>query len=409
MRPTENIEKRIQNVPIQTSAEKDKEVFDDVLDALEKSKKTQPAVAKPNLWRIIMQNKITKIVAAAVILAAIILGVSYLGTPIDGAGTAFAAAMNSIKQARTFSCITSFEVNYEDNGKKGKYLSKEKIMFQEPNLERRVQLTSPWPEYVDEIKITDFSKRQELTIRPAEKTATLYDKSSDYEVDDKTGELKLTELDTSLRDQLLNWTKDAVEDLGNEKINGQSVRKLQSRGDKQIITAWINPQTNMPVQIQLNQLKYNQLFMYESIQIDTKLDDNLFSLEPPEGYTFKVVNTGWSSNRSKIGAKIMFLGKLCFYYASKNENRFPDKFDDLVTSGVTTNEMLKKILAAPEEPNGPSVFQYRKPDMDSKDLSKEIMIYEIFDQWPDDGIVVCFADGHAEIISEQNRFKDLTK
>jgi hypothetical protein len=37
------------------------------------------------------------------------------------------------------------------------------------------------------------------------------------------------------------------------------------------------------------------------------------------------------------------------------------------------------------------------------------MLYEIFDQWPQDGIVACFADGHSEIISNQKRFEELIK
>jgi len=43
------------------------------------------------------------------------------------------------------------------------------------------------------------------------------------------------------------------------------------------------------------------------------------------------------------------------------------------------------------------------------ELSKEVVFCEIFDQWPDGGAVVCYADGHCEIIHEQSRFKELTK
>jgi len=49
MRPAENIEKLIRNVPINTSAKRDEEVLDDVLNALEKSNNIQSAAHQPNL------------------------------------------------------------------------------------------------------------------------------------------------------------------------------------------------------------------------------------------------------------------------------------------------------------------------------------------------------------------------
>ena len=412
MRPAEEIKKLLKNVPVNTSNQKDQQVLDDILYAMDQSQNAQPAVNRPYIWRIIMQNKMTKIAVAAAILVALILGISYFGTPIDGAGAAFAAAMDKIKQARTFSCIEIFEVTYEDGGKQGKYQMKQKWMFREPDQERHETLTSapPWPQDVGEVTIWNYGKRQMLQIRPFDKTAEFCDLSYDYVVDNKTGELKLTELDTSLRDKLLSLSKEAVEYIGNAELDDQKVRMFQAKKGNRVTTVWVNQNNNLPVQIEHRWTDQQRSpVLYTSIQIDTKLDDKLFSLEPPEGYSMKVVNTGWSSDKRKIVAKIMYLGKLCFYYASKNENQLPNTFDDLVTSGIAANEVLKKVLAAPDETNGPSVFRYHKPDMDSKDLSKEIMIYEIFNRWPDNGIVVCFADGHAEIISDQNRFEELIK
>jgi outer membrane lipoprotein-sorting protein len=408
MRPAENIEKRIQNVPIQTSAKRDKEVLDDVLDTLEKSKKTQPAAAGQNIWRIIMQSKKVKLTVAAIIFIVIMLGIHYLNTPLDGASTAFAAAMDSIKQARTFSCIQIFEMTYEDNGKEGKYLSKEKIMFKEPDRERRVQLTSPWPRFVGEITITDFSKRRELTIRPAEKTATLSEKNYSYEVDPNTGKLKLRQLDTSLRDRLLKLSEEAVKDLGTADLAGQQVRKFQTQKGSRVTTVWINPENNLPVQIEQKWTDQSRSpFMYVSIQIDTELDDSLFSLEPPEGYAFKVVHPGWSDDQIRLSAKMGFLLIKCAMFAQNHNNHHPAELAELGEVGVT-KDMLKIILSASDEPNEPAVIQYRAIPPES-DWIKEVVLYEVYNQWPDSGVVVGFADGHREIIHDQNRFKELIK
>ncbi len=364
------------------------------------------------IWRIIMKSRITKLASAAVIIIVLMLGINYLGTPIDGASAVFAAAMNRVKQARTFSCTVIFEVTYEDGGKRGKYLLKQKLMFKEPDRERHEKLTSapPWPQYIGEVTIWHYGKRQQLQFRPFDKTAEFHDMSSDYVIDEKTGELKLTQLDTSLRDRLLKLSAGAVEDLGRVELDGKSVRMLQSRKDKRITTVWVNPETSYPVQIEHKWTDQSRSpVMYTSIQIDTKLDNALFSLEPPEGYTVKVHESRWPDDKAKIGAKIMHLGLWCVVYASDNDDQFPGDLADLVRAGVITEEVLKKVLASPDEPDGPPVIRYRKPNTDVKDWSTEVALYEIYDQWPEDGVVVCFADGHCEIIPNKNRFEELIK
>ncbi len=392
---------------VKTTTELDKRIIDASLLAQEKLKQKQSASIQPKIWRIIMKSRITKLAAAAVIIIALILGINYLDTPIDGASAVFAAAMDRVKHARTFSCTSIFEVSYKDGGKRGKYLMKQKRMFKEPDRERHEKLTSapPWPQYIGEVTIQHYGKRQRLQFRPSDKTAEFHDMSSDYDIDHKTGELKLTQLNTSLRDRLLELSAGAVEDLGRVELDGQSVRKLQSRKDKRITTVWVNPETSYPVQIEHKWTDQSRSpVMYTSIQIDTKLDDALFSLEPPEGYTLKVDKSSWPDDKAKIGTKVMHLGLWCVVYASDNDDQFPGDLADIVRAGIITDEVLNKVLAAPDDPDGPPVIRYRKPNTDIKDRSNEVTLYEIYDQWPEDGVVACFADGHSEIISDQNRF-----
>jgi len=106
MKPAENIENLIKNVELDTNAERDKAVLDDVLNALEESKKlalskvegTKPAVIEPNIWRTIMKSRITKLAAAAAVLIAVIAIVNYLGGSIDSASVAFAQATEALKK-----------------------------------------------------------------------------------------------------------------------------------------------------------------------------------------------------------------------------------------------------------------------------------------------------------------------
>jgi hypothetical protein len=77
MRPKEDIKKRIKSVPVNTSAERDKQVLDDVLNALEQTRKELPASSRPNVWRAIMRNNITRL-AAAVFVIVVFVGVAQL-------------------------------------------------------------------------------------------------------------------------------------------------------------------------------------------------------------------------------------------------------------------------------------------------------------------------------------------
>lgn len=71
MKPAEKIEKLIKNTDIDTNANMDKAVLDDVLKAFETSKNKKSAKPKPDIWRAIMKRPITKLATAAVIIMAV--------------------------------------------------------------------------------------------------------------------------------------------------------------------------------------------------------------------------------------------------------------------------------------------------------------------------------------------------
>jgi outer membrane lipoprotein-sorting protein len=481
---------------------------------------------KKQAWRIIMESRITKLTTAAMIVLAVVIGMNELGEPVGGASAVFAAAMDSVRQARTFSCTEINErPNRDGDGQEGEtFLFRNKWMFKEPDWQRHERPRGPWGKVVNQVSITHYGKRQKLELRGVEKTARLHDMSSSYAVDDKTGELRLTRLRTDLRDQLLKTSAGAVDDLGEAELEGKPVRILQSRKGKRITTVWIDPKTKHPVQIEHTWTGQSRPpLLYTAIQIDTELDDELFSLEPPAGYTVKVTKALYPDERMKMVAKIMHLEGLCNRYWGSHDFVYPDELADIVTAGIISADALRNLLAAPNEPGGPPVLRYRRPNDDVPDpmievmlyevrkegsgdgrvmvlmltpyaalmpvqtltqflkpwpehqkklsanmtrlhwfcdryakehggmypvkltdlvgsevsedkirwlqapwdqpdvppviryhppradaeLSSAVILYEIYDQWPDDGAVLCYADGHCELLANQNRFKEL--
>lgn len=75
MSPRDNIEKTIKQFDIDINPNRDEEIFDRLREAMSKSKQSKPD-SRPDIWRIIMYSKITKPVAAAVIIIAVFIGMN---------------------------------------------------------------------------------------------------------------------------------------------------------------------------------------------------------------------------------------------------------------------------------------------------------------------------------------------
>lgn len=344
-------------------------------------------------WKAVTRRRLTKLVAAAVLAVVSIVGIVKLGETVDEASVVFAAAMDSVRQARTFS-YTEINVrpNRDGDASEGEtFLFQNTWMFKEPDWQRHERPKGPWGKVANEVTVTHYGKRQRLELNGVAKTARLHDLSSSYEVDNKTGELRLTRLHTDMRDHLLKTSAGAVDDLGEGVLEGNSVRILQSRKGQRVTTVWIDPETGHPVQIEHKWPGQDRSpLLYTAIQIDTELDDALFSLEPPAGYAAKATKALYPDERMKMVAKIMHLGARCLSYRSRGKYVYPNELADLVTAGIMSADALKTVLAAPDAPDGPPVIRYRRPNDDAPDPMIEVMLYEAFEEGSGDGRVMVY-------------------
>jgi len=89
MRPANNIEKSIKNLRYKASEQMHNRVLGNVLQALDNYGKEKSAVAWPNIGITIMKSRITKLAAAAVIIIAAVLSITFLDKPM--LPTAYAA------------------------------------------------------------------------------------------------------------------------------------------------------------------------------------------------------------------------------------------------------------------------------------------------------------------------------
>jgi hypothetical protein len=79
MRLPENIERFVKNRKphVAAGADIDKRVLDDSFAAMEETMRAKSVVNQPNIRRIIMKSRITKLSAAAVIIVAVVIGISH--------------------------------------------------------------------------------------------------------------------------------------------------------------------------------------------------------------------------------------------------------------------------------------------------------------------------------------------
>ncbi len=107
MKPAKKIEKLISKINVTPDAQKDKKTLDDILMAQEKTKSS--ANTQPNIWRIIMNNKITKLTAAAAIILVAITIINQFGGSIDGSSVAFAQMTEAIKKVPWIHVICHYD------------------------------------------------------------------------------------------------------------------------------------------------------------------------------------------------------------------------------------------------------------------------------------------------------------
>ncbi|MBN1805554.1 MAG: hypothetical protein JW837_09900 [Sedimentisphaerales bacterium] len=74
----------------------------------------QPDINNPvltNIWRTIMNNRITKFAAAAVIIIAVMLGINYIGGSPDGVSVALGEVLEKMEKINSYTCeMTSWQV-----------------------------------------------------------------------------------------------------------------------------------------------------------------------------------------------------------------------------------------------------------------------------------------------------------
>ncbi len=102
MKPAEKIERLIKKSRYKASSDAYDKALGSFLQAVDAYEKQKSAITKPNIWRIIMKSRITKIAAAAVIIIVVMVGLYHYTGSFHGTTAAFAISdvITAMKQVQ---------------------------------------------------------------------------------------------------------------------------------------------------------------------------------------------------------------------------------------------------------------------------------------------------------------------
>ncbi len=236
------------------------------LDAAASSSKTFFAPRRKMMFTLLK-------VAAAVLVAT--SGLFYLGgTYLIGASVAFEEVAQKLHDAHTFSYVMTMEF---PNAKTAITVRQ---LFKEPGMVRSETLPGGAAPANGPIMIMNQKSGKTLAIDPAAKSAVLFEgllPGPRHEQDLATGEVQ----------HLRNLAQKKGEPLGEKtfgKVQAQGFRVKDDTGYD--TTIWVDPQTRLPVQVEITGKVGDTPFhsTMRDFELDPKLDDSLFSMEPPPGY-----------------------------------------------------------------------------------------------------------------------------
>jgi len=263
MRPAENIEKLIKRLRYKTSDETHDRVFDNVMQALDKKQEHKSGVTTPELWRTIMNNKMIKLATAAAIIIAALIGFHAFS---GSAGTVYADVVEQLQKARTLIYTVTSTTPVE-----GIPATEIEVAFKEPGFMR---MTMPG----GYATVMDWTTGKGLSLIPPR------NQYIEMEFDNMPNDAAQSQFDAIER--LRTLPDRADEDLGEQIMDGRTVHGFRVNEGGTTNTVWIDPKTRelVLVEMELDNAPGISATMTD-FQFNVELEDKLFSLTPPDGYT----------------------------------------------------------------------------------------------------------------------------
>ena len=266
----DNLEDEIKNLGHQGSAESRQRIWAEVRRALDEQQQ-QAAGEQPQIWRDIMQSRMIKYGAAAVIVIGVLVIVSVMGGSPDGAGVAWAEVVEAFNNVQEVQGVAN---NVMQDGSAVTYtvgIRKPDCIYEDKNNSIKIDNGQE--------RLILFKDKKEAVFFP-----TMKDKYpvTDHEIFKVIGVFQ------------------------NEPLDGITITRLEEESDEATLVfsvvcdrpevtwvgkAWIDAATNLPIKVttELTSTPINsQMFVSgEAVFCYDPIDEDVFALTVPEGYVIK--------------------------------------------------------------------------------------------------------------------------
>ena len=307
-----------------------------------------------SIWRIIMESKITKLAAAAAIVIVVLIGIHQFGGSIDGATPAFADIVRPILTART----ATFKIAV--NMIKGQPSQVFKGMFMEPGRMRQEMEG-------EVIAIIDMQEGKIVTLMPEEKTAMVMEVEN---IPDENKYQNQVNMFFEIRRRIKQAQDDedkSVEFLGEQEIDGRTAIGYRAQEAGQDVVVWADSESLLPIRIESSMPimmdRQITVIMYD-FALDIALDESLFSLEIPEGYTVQTMQMDVSRPKEEDLLEMFRL------WTETTDGRFPSALD--VNS-------IREFIEAPLEERKEAIEFDEDQELSFKQVHEEFS--RISQQW----------------------------
>jgi len=265
MQPDDQIRQLIHESQVAAGPGADARILGDALDQLDKRRPAADASPRPALWRIIMTSKTGKLAAAAAIVIAVLIGMQFVGGPL-GSSVTWADVVEPIFKADTAELDIIIGAETDDTP-----------VIHDMIMGSRIRRTMSGIEGV--VSVIDLEAGRILSLTEEKQEAEYIDLEGLPSIPNYMDHLR--NVITMLQDS----PDFDVEQLGEQQIDGRDVIGFRATHPKVEIAIWADPDTALPVRIE--QSGGQMVVICKNLQFDVPMDESLFSMEAPQGYTVK--------------------------------------------------------------------------------------------------------------------------
>jgi len=279
------------------------------------------------LWEYIMTSKITKLAAAAVIIVAVLIGVSQF----FGGTVTFADVIQPILNARTV--VFDFIVGEEETGP----------VIHDIVAGSRIRRTFS---NMETILILDLDNAKMLTLDPPSKGAAYIDIKGPI----GEGTKSILDLIRNIVTRLKEQDELPVQELGQQEIDGRKAIGFFLADKPHIeLTIWADPKTALPIRIEmlLGQSFLGQTrYILKNIEFNVPVDELLVSMDVPAGYKLSDQEFDMSQFTEQD-----FVTTLRFWAEHFLDGNFPERLnlEDLMNVTGRIGEKIDKLDISEQE------------------------------------------------------------